>query len=74
MDVTPERRRGPAVGTFSSVFLVGNALGSIAFGYVAKGFGYRVMWSALTLLLVCGFLASLRLRVGHPPRPLGAAA
>jgi MFS family permease len=74
MDVTPERRRGPAVGTFSSVFLVGNALGSIAFGYVAKGFGYRLMWSALTLLLVCGFLASLRLRVGHPPRPLDAVA
>ena len=65
MDVTPERRRGSAVGTFSSVFLVGNALGSIAFGYVAKGFGYRVMWSALTLLLVTGFLASFRLRVGH---------
>ena len=73
MDVTPERRRGPAVGTFSSVFLVGNALGCIAFGYVAKGWGYRVMWSSLTLLLVCGFLASLRLRVGHPPRPLAAA-
>jgi predicted MFS family arabinose efflux permease len=54
--------------------LVGNALGSIAFGYVAKGWGYRVMWSALTLLLVCGFFASLRLRVGHPPRRLEAAA
>jgi MFS family permease len=74
MDVTPERRRGSAVGTFSSVFLVGNALGSIAFGYVAHGFGYRVMWSALTLLLVSGFLASLRLRVGYSPRRLEAAS
>ena len=74
MDVTPEGRRGSAVGTFSSVFLVGNALGSMAFGYVAHGFGYRVMWSTLTLLLVSGFLASLRLRVGHVPRRLEAAS
>src|SRR5437773_8488682 len=62
MDVTPERRRGSAVGTFSSVILVGNAAGAIAFGYVVHHLGYRVMWSALTLLLVSGFLASLRLR------------
>jgi MFS family permease len=68
MDVTPERRRGSAVGTFSSVFLVGNALGSIAFGYVAHGFGYRVMWTTLTVLLVSGFLLSVRLDVGHGPR------
>ncbi len=72
MDVTPERRRGVAVGVFSSVFLVGNALGAMVFGYVAHGLGYRVMWSALTVLLVAGFLASLRLRIGlpvHVPRP-----
>jgi len=62
MDITPERRRGRAVGTFSSVILVGNAAGAIAFGYVVHHLGYRVMWSALTLLLVSGFLASLRLR------------
>jgi hypothetical protein len=31
MDVTPEPRRG-AVGIFSSVFLVGNALGAMVFG------------------------------------------
>jgi MFS family permease len=73
MDVTPERRRGSAVGTFSSVVLTGNALGAIAFGYVAHGLGYRVMWSALALLLLTGFLTSLRLRVGHPP-PLEAPA
>jgi hypothetical protein len=40
---------------------------------VAHGLGYRVMWSALALLLLSGFLASLRLRVGHPP-PLEAPA
>jgi MFS family permease len=65
MDVTPERRRGSAVGTFSSVVLTGNALGAIAFGYVAHGLGYRVMWSTLALLLLTGFLASVRLRPGH---------
>jgi MFS family permease len=73
MDVTPERRRGSAVGTFSSIFLVGNALGSVAFGYVARGFGYRVMWSALAVLLLTGFFASLRLRVGFSPRRLETA-
>jgi len=70
MDVTPERRRGSAVGTFSSVVLVGNALGSMAFGYVAQGLGYGVMWSALALLLLTGFLASIRLRVGYSPSRL----
>jgi len=74
MDVTPERRRGSAIGTFNSVYLIGTALGSIAFGYVARGFGYRVMWSALALLLFAGFLASLRLRVGHSPHQLATDA
>jgi MFS family permease len=66
VDVTPERRRGSAVGTFSSVFLLGNATGSMAFGYVTHGLGYRVTWSALSVFLLLGFLASLRLRVGAP--------
>ena len=65
MDVTPERRRGSAVGIFSSVFLVGNSIGAIVFGYVAHGLGYPVMWGALTLLLAVGFVASFRLRVGY---------
>jgi MFS family permease len=65
MDVTPEARRGGVVGIFSAVFLVGNALGSIVFGYVAHGLGYGVMWSTLTLLLAAGFLLSFRLRVGY---------
>ncbi len=74
MDVTPERRRGSAVGTFSSVVLIGNALGAMAFGYVAHGLGYRIMWSTLTLLLVSGFFASFRLRVGYVPRRLEIAS
>jgi len=65
MDVTPEARRGSVVGIFSAVFLVGNALGSMVFGYVAHGLGYAVMWSALTLLLLAGFVLSFRLRVGY---------
>jgi MFS family permease len=74
MDVTPEGRRGRAVGIFSSVFLVGNALGAVVFGYVAHGLGYGIMWSALTVLLVAGFLWSLRLRVGGPARAPHPAA
>lgn len=74
MDVTPERHRGSAVGTFSSVVLVGNALGSMVFGYVAHGLGYRVMWSTLTALLLAGFLASFRLRVGYRPHRLEVAS
>jgi len=65
MDVTPEARRGGAVGIFSAVFLVGNALGSMVFGYVAHGLGYGIMWSTLTLLLTAGFLLAFRLRVGQ---------
>ena len=73
VDVTPEGRRGSAVGAFGSVFLVGNALGAMAFGYVAHGWGYRVMWSALAALLLAGFLTSLRLRVGGARAPARAA-
>lgn len=65
MDVTPEARRGSVVGIFSAVFLVGSALGSMVFGYVAHGLGYAVMWSALTFLLAAGFGLSFRLRVGY---------
>ena len=68
MDVTPEARRGGVVGIFSAVFLVGNALGSIVFGYVAHGLGYGVMWSTLTLPRAAGFLLSFRLGVGYAVR------
>ena len=74
MDVTPERRRGSAVGIFSSVFLVGNSIGAIVFGYVAHGLGYPVMWGALTLLLAVGFVASFRLRVGYAAPALRPAS
>jgi MFS family permease len=74
MDVTPERRRGSAVGIFSSVFLVGNSIGAIVFGYVARGLGYPVMWGALTLLLAVGFVASFRLRVGYAAPALRPAS
>ena len=73
MDVTPERRRGSAVGIFSSVILVGNSFGAIAFGYVAHGLGYAAMWSALTVLLIVGSFLSVRLRVGYA-RPVAAPA
>lgn len=69
MDVTPEARRGGVVGIFSAVFLVGNTLGSMVFGYVAHGLGYRVMWGLLTVLLIAGFALSLRLRVGYAVAP-----
>lgn len=74
MDVTPESRRGSAVGIFSSVFLLGNTVGAIAFGYVTLGLGYPIMWSVLTMLLAAGFGASLRLRVGYAARPIPSAA
>jgi MFS family permease len=62
MDVTPERRRGGAVGIFSAMFLVGNAVGAVVFGHIAHWLGYRVMWSALTLIIIAGFALSFRLR------------
>jgi len=71
MDVTPEPRRGSAVGIFSSVFLVGNALGAMVFGSVAHGLGYAFMWAVLAALLVAGSLWSLRMRPG-PPRAMRA--
>jgi MFS family permease len=74
MDVTPERRRGSAVGLFSSVVLVGTTTGAIVFGYVAHGTGYAAMWSALAVLLAVGFLLSFRLRVGYPQALTAPAA
>jgi MFS family permease len=76
MDVTLERRRGSAVGIFSSVILVGNTTGAVVFGYVAHGLGYAIMWSGLTVLLAVGSFLSTRLRVGYavPPAPAAAPA
>jgi MFS family permease len=68
MDVTPDARRGSAVGVFSSVVLVGNAVGAVAFGYVAHGLGYAVMWTVLAQVMAIGFLLSLKLRPAPPRR------
>ena len=65
-DQAPEARRGAVVGVFSAVFLVGNAGGASAFGYVAHGIGYASMWGVLTALLLAGAAISLRLA---DPRP-----
>lgn len=73
MDVTPEARRASAIGTFSSVFLVGNALGAMLMGVIAHAFGYRVMWVAVWAILLAGFAVSRGLRdsPGRPPVPVG---
>jgi MFS family permease len=66
-DVAPPARRGTVVGIFSAVFLAGNALGAFVFGYLAHGLGYGPMWLSLTLLLLVGFLLSVRLEPGGEP-------
>ncbi|MBI3634726.1 MAG: MFS transporter [Candidatus Rokubacteria bacterium] len=60
-DRTPGSRRGFVIGVFSAIFLVGNASGAFAFGWVAHGLGYWAMWALLTALLLIGFGLSLRL-------------
>jgi len=50
------------VGIFSAMFLVGNAVGAVVFGHIAHWLGYRVMWTALTLIIIAGFVLSFRLR------------
>jgi len=74
VDVTPEARRPSAVGIFSSVCLVGNALGALVFGYIAHGFGYAPMWTVLTVLMGGGIVMSFRLPPGllRLERPLRA--
>ena len=64
VDVTPEARRASAVGIFSAVCLLGNAVGAVAFGYLAHGAGYSVMWTALAVVLSGGIVASFRLAPG----------
>ena len=64
VDVTPEPRRASAVGIFSAVCLLGNAVGAVAFGYLALGAGYSPMWTALAVVLAGGIIASFRLAPG----------
>jgi MFS family permease len=67
-DQAHEARRGTVIGVFSAVFLIGNSGGAFLFGYVAHHFGYGVMWSMLTTLLLAGALLSLGLRDHRAPR------
>jgi MFS family permease len=60
-DETPAARRGSVVGLFSAVFLVGNAGGAFAFGFVTHAIGYGYMWAILTALMLAGAGVSLRL-------------
>jgi MFS family permease len=72
MDLTPEARRARAIGTFSSVFLVGNAIGAMLMGLIAHALGYRAMWGVVSAILLAGFLLSRGLRDapgGPDPRP-----
>jgi len=64
VDVTPEARRASAVGIFSAVCLLGNAVGAVAFGYIAHGVGYTPMWIALAVVMAGGIVASFRLAPG----------
>ena len=65
-DRAPQTRRGAVVGVFSGVFLVGNAGGAFAFGFVIHAIGYAHAWSLLTALLLGG--AGLSLRLDEPER------
>lgn len=64
VDVTPEARRATTVGIFSAVCLLGNAVGAVVFGYIARGAGYTPMWIALAVVMSGGIVASYRLAPG----------
>jgi MFS family permease len=64
VDVTPEARRASAVGIFSAVCLLGNAIGAVAFGFIAHAAGYGPMWIALAVVMSGGIVASFRLEPG----------
>jgi MFS family permease len=74
-DQADEARRGFVVGVFSAVYLVGNAGGAMAFGYVAAALGYGRMWALVTACLLLGCGLSLRLAEGAAaPKTVTAAA
>ena len=58
-----------AVGVFSAMFLVGQAAGAFAFGWVAHALGYASMWTILACSLLIGAALSMGLA-----RPAPAAA
>jgi MFS family permease len=72
-DLAPTERRASAVGVFSAMFLVGQAVGAFAFGGVAHALGYASMWSILAFTLLIGAALSMRLApaAATVPRPSG---
>jgi MFS family permease len=66
-DLAPAARRGTAVGVFSAMFLVGQAVGAFAFGWVAHALGYASMWSVLAFTLLAGAALSMGLPRGPQP-------
>ncbi len=67
-DVAPAARRATAVGVFSAMFLVGQAGGAFAFGWVAHALGYASMWTVLALALLAG--AALSMGLERPRAPV----
>ena len=67
-DVATPARRATAVGVFSAMFLVGQAAGAFAFGWVAHVLGYASMWTILACSLLIG--AALSMGLARPtPAP-----
>ncbi len=60
-DHAPEDRRGVIIAMFSAVFLVGQTVGSFAFGYITHAIGYAFMWTMLASLLLLGAALSMSL-------------
>ena len=60
-DLAPTDRRAAVIGVFSAMQLIGQTSGAIAFGYLAHGLGYPIMWSTLAALLTIGSVLSVGL-------------
>jgi MFS family permease len=60
-DHASETRRGVVIAMFSAVFLVGQTVGSFAFGYITHVIGYAFMWTMLASFLLLGAALSMSL-------------
>jgi len=60
-DHASEARRGVVIAMFSAVFLVGQTVGSFAFGYITHVIGYAFMWTMLASFLLLGAAISMSL-------------
>jgi predicted MFS family arabinose efflux permease len=60
-DHASEARRGVVIAMFSAVFLVGQTVGSFAFGYITHVIGYAFMWTMLASFLLLGAALSMSL-------------